>query len=323
MSISRSASSTFTSSLAEPPQTSFAAADEPEIIGSSAAIKRLRLQVQRIGPHFRTVLVRGEAGTEKVLVARALHELSAAADGPFVVGHAVTFEDALAKCETRTRASSCPTLFLDGVNEVLPEMQDRLLRWLKENESARSLNGLHRPAMRMISSTVEDLRVLVSTGRFRRELCQRLATVEIVVPPLRERKEDLLELSRCFLGKIALQDGRRVHEIADEAMERMQRYHWPGNVSELESVLRNSALQCNRDVLEPRHLPTLGEAEEPGRSCAGEGRSVLLQDVVEQHVLRVLKDCGGNKLRAAEMLGISRSTLYRMLHAGVPAGLSL
>lgn len=323
MSISRSASSTFTSSLAEPPRTSFAAADKPEIIGSSAAMKHLRLQVQRIGPHFRTVLIRGEAGTEKELLARALHALSPAADGPFVVGDAVTFEDALARCEARTRASFCPTLLLDGVNEVPVEMQDWLLRWLKENESEQSLDRPYRTAMRTIASTAEDLRILVSTGRFRRELCQRLAIVEIVVPPLRERIEDLPELSRCFLDRLSLQDGRRVHEIADEAMERMQEYRWPGNVNELESVLRSGVLQCDGEVLECRHLPVLVEAQVPRQSTARAGGSVRLQDVMDQHVLQVLKDCGGNKVRAAEVLGISRSTLYRMLDAGVPAGISL
>ena len=309
MSISRSASSLTCSPAAAP----LAGYGEPTIIGSSTAMKHLRLQVQRIGPHFRTVLVRGEAGTEKELVARALHGLSPIADCPFVVAKVAMFEEALAECGPQTAASS---LLLDGVSEMPLEMQDRLLRTLKENESAKSrFNASSSADSRMIASAAEDLRVLVSTGRFRQELYQRLATVEIVVPPLRERMEDLPELTQRFLGRFAPLYGRHVQEIANDAMERMQEYRWPGNVSELESVLRSCVLQCEGDVLESKHLPALGEVEEPGRSCAVAGGSARLQDVVARHVLQVLKDCGGNKLRAAEVLGISRSTLYRMLDA--------
>ncbi len=173
----------------------------------------------------------------------------------------------------------------------------------------------------MIASTSEDLRVLVSTGLFRQELYQRLATVEIVVPPLRERVEDLPELSRRFLCQFAFVNGRRAAEIADEAMERMQGYRWPGNTSELESVLRVGAVQCEGEVLECRHLPVFGGLPRSGKDDGWAEVSLRLQDVVDQHVLRVLKDCGGNKLRAAEALGISRSTLYRMLEAAASTGI--
>ena len=172
----------------------------------------------------------------------------------------------------------------------------------------------------MIASTSEDLRVLVSTGLFRHELYQRLATVEIVIPPLRERVEDIPELSRRFLDQFAFETGRRAPEVAEEAMERMQDYQWPGNTDELESVLRIGAVQCEGEVLECRHLPLLGGVPKPEKSIVGVGVSLRLQEVVDQHVLRVLKDCGGNKLRAAEMLGISRSTLYRMLDTAASTG---
>jgi DNA-binding NtrC family response regulator len=319
MSISQSASSTFTFSAVASP---LAGDGEPAIIGSSAAMKHLRLQVQRIGPHFRTVLISGEAGTEKELVARALHGLSPTVEGPLVTGHAAKLEEALAECEARTTATFRATLFLDAVNELPLEMQDRLLPWLKKYESAQKLDGSRRTDSRLIASTSEDLRVLVSTGRFRQEVYRRLAEVEIVVPPLRERMEDLPELASCFLGRIALQHGRVIHEIADEATERMQGYDWLGNTDELESVLREGVLKCAGAVLECRHLPVLGGPRDQERSTAGAGGSVRLQDVVDRHVLRVLKDCGGNKLRAAEVLGISRSTLYRMLDARAPAVLS-
>jgi DNA-binding NtrC family response regulator len=170
--------------------------------------------------------------------------------------------------------------------------------------------------LRMIASTREDLRALVSAGRFRQELYQRFAVVEIAVPSLRERMDDLPELAEYFVKRFALLYGKDVREITEEAMERMRQYRWPGNVRELEHVLRCSVLASEGAVLEPPHLPVPTEVNDV-RSTTGTGRSMRLQDVVEQHVLRVLKACGGNKLRAAGILGISRSTLYRILDDGV------
>jgi DNA-binding NtrC family response regulator len=142
--------------------------------------------------------------------------------------------------------------------------------------------------------------------------------VHITLPPLRERMEDLPELARHFLERFVSLYGSAVRQIADEAMEQMQQYLWPGNVGEVESVLRNSVLRSEGEVLQPHHLPPFAVASRPEQSATG-GARVRLQDVIEQHVLQVLKACGGNKLRASEMLGISRSTLYRMLDAGVSA----
>jgi DNA-binding NtrC family response regulator len=295
---------------------------EFEIVGSSAAMKRLRLQVRRIGPHFRTVLVSGEAGTGKELVARRLHAMSPGSSGPFIACHAAAIEDVLVESEVfgestgaidrLMKRSQRGTLFLDGVNEMPMEAQERLLRALEKHESAQ--NGPEaspRIDLRIIASSAEDLRILVSTGRFRQELYQRLATVAISLPPLRERTDDLSELAKYFLRRFALLYGNSVDEIADEAMERMRLYRWPGNVRELESVLRNGVLQSEGKMLESDHLPVFSEPNEPVSATS----SARLQDVVEQHVLRVLQDCRGNKLRAAEMLGISRSTLYRMLES--------
>jgi DNA-binding NtrC family response regulator len=303
--------------------------DELEIVGCSAAMKRLRLQVRRIGPHFRTVLISGEAGTGKKLVARKLHAINQGAGGPFVACHAAAIEKALVECEANAESadilgrlmkrSQRGTLFLDGINEMSLEGQRCLLDVLKKHELVQSrLEVSQRMDLRMIASTSENLRILVSTGHFRQELYQLLATVNIALPPLRERVEDLLELTRCFLRRFALLYGRSVHGVADEAMEWMQRYCWPGNVRELESVLRNGVLQSEGPVLESRHLPVFTGTTRTGESVPGADRSARLQDVVEQHVLRVLKDCRGNKLRTAEVLGISRSTLYRMLDAGAP-----
>jgi DNA-binding NtrC family response regulator len=304
-------------------------AGEGKIVGNSAAMRRLRVQVHRIGPHFRTVLVRGEAGTGKELVARTLHKMSHGANGPFVLCHAAEFEDALSKFagagESENTIGSLRnifpqgTLFLNGIDHMSLEMQDRLLQALGQYESAErqleASQGEPKTDLRIIASTSEDLKILVSTGRFRQEIYQRLAMVEICLPPLRERMDDLPELARHFLDRLAAVYGRRVHEIADDAMERLQRYHWPGNVGELETVLRHAVLDSGGKVVEPYHLPSFPGMTASGCATLQTGESARLQDVVQQHVLRVLKDCRGNKLRAAEMLGISRSTLYRMLES--------
>ena len=291
-------------------------------------MRRLRLQVQRIGPHFRTVLISGEAGTGKELVAQALYSTGQDAGGPLVTCRATRLEDILVECEAGAgsadainhlmKTSRRGTLFLEGIHEMSLAAQGRLLHLLRRHELAQA--GLPVPLrmdLRMIASTREDLKILVSAGRFRQELYQRLATVEITVPPLRERMEDLPELASHFLRRFALLYGKSVHEIDDEAMERMRSYRWPGNVRELEDVLHNSVMQSEGGVLQSCDLPSFTE-NGAKQSTGGLGGSARLQDVVEQHVLQVLKDCGGNKLRAAEVLGISRSTLYRMLGAGGP-----
>jgi DNA-binding NtrC family response regulator len=156
---------------------------------------------------------------------------------------------------------------------------------------------------------------LAFAGRFRPELYQRLATLEIAVPPLRERIEDIPEIARFFLRRFAMTSGGNVAEIADETMKGLQRYRWPGNVRELKHVLQDGAMRSGGGKIELYHLPLLTQIGDiPCATAASKG--VRLQDVVEQHVLQVLKDCGGNKLRASERLGISRSTLYRILEAG-------
>lgn len=312
MSISQPASSLLTAPppvIAAPDLTEIG---EVELVGSSAAMRRLRLQVRRLGPHFRTVLVSGEAGTEKESVARALHGMCQQAKAPFVARKAATFEGALAEYDG--------TLFLDEINEMPLHAQGRLLDVLKKHELVQShLGASQRTDLWIIASTSEDLKILVATGSFRQELYQRLATVAITVPPLRERIEDLAELVRYFLGRFALLYSRTFHDVPEDAMGQLRRYRWPGNVRELESVLRDGALRSQDGSIEFYPRPRCAEQNRLEPSVANASKSLRLQAVVEQHVRRVLKESGGNKLRAAEVLGISRSTLYRMLDTGASA----
>jgi DNA-binding NtrC family response regulator len=168
-------------------------------------------------------------------------------------------------------------------------------------------------SVRLIASSSRDLRGLVSAGRFRQELYRRIATLEITVPPLRERMEDLPMLAESFVSQFAQMYGKRVERIAQDAMERLMAHRWPGNVLELENILRIGVLLSDGVELLAEELPEFVVVEgNAGADAAGVTR---LEDVVERHVLHVLKSCEGNKLRAAETLGISRSTLYRMLES--------
>ena len=294
-----------------------------QMVGTGPAIQRLRLQVRRIGPHFRTILISGEPGSGKELAARALHAASPGAAGPFVICHSATLGDqAIEGAEAGYRIAELMklaargTLFFDGIDEMPIEAQGRLLRVLRRHEWSQ--DGLAAPPrldLRMAASASQDLRVLVAAGRFRQELYHRMATLTVEIPPLRDRPEDIPELATHFLARFARLYDKIVAQIDPAALDRLRNHYWPGNIREIESVLRNAVLLTEGPVLEPHSLPAFDTIPEPLTPLPSGDR---LQDVVEHHVLNVLKSCAGNKLRAAETLGISRSTLYRMLEGRGP-----
>lgn len=268
-----------------------------EMAGESAAMERLRSQLRRIGPYFRTALIRGEAGTGKEVAARMLHACSPAAAEAFTI---------LAPANALTPHG---TIYVNEVGELPLVAQGDLLRMLERLERGR---GPAEP-VRVIASTSHDLRILATTGRFRQDLYARIATIEVTVPALRERLEDLPALVRHFAESFQHNAGYGFTGINEAALECLRSQLWPGNVRELEGALRAAAAAACGGVLEPRHLaapPAHGGPLPHARLDL-----MRLQDVVDAHVLRVLQHCEGNKLRTAELLGISRSTLYRMLEA--------
>jgi DNA-binding NtrC family response regulator len=269
-------------------------------------MQRLRMQVERLGPHFRTVLMRGESGTGKELVTRALHDRSEGAGEAFVVCHAATLGDGV-ECQLDgvMRRARRGTLFFHAIEEMPLRAQDRLL-WAMERKMFT----------RMIASCRQDLKTLAASGRFRGDLYHRLAMVEITLEPLRERAEDIPALALYFLSRSSRFYKKSVTTIAQEAMEQLTEQEWPGNVRELKDLIRNAVLECEGSVLNVEHLVSMTERS----ADVAEPPPLRLQDVVERHVLQVLKGCAGNKLRAAELLGISRSTLYRMLDDGGSIG---
>lgn len=283
--------------------------DAASIVGDSAAIKRLRLQVRRIGPHFRTVLITGEPGTGKQTVARALHHANRTTTGPFIASASGNRIGYLMKLAQQG------TLFFDRIHEMPLDTQDELLELLRRNEWSQ--NGLAAPQRmhpRIIASTDQDLRAHAAAGQFRNELYQRLAMVQISLSPLRERLEDIPALAAHLLAKSPLPYRQHII-VASDAMDWLKSYAWPENVRELENILQNAALQTDGNVIRREQLHALTQALDTQQKATNQGTNEpeRLQDVIEHHVLHVLKNCAGNKLRAAEVLGISRSTLYRML----------
>ena len=317
----------------------------PLLLGESDAARWLRSQITRIAPYFRIALLRGETGSGKQLAARAIHALSPAADGPFVVAYASTFAESLALDEAESPASASPrsslfesarggTFYLKGVVELSNADQAALSRFLSTIEERRtSLGGANRrnfelpdsaPSesadlnIRILAASDSDLRTLSSVGQFREDLYARLSVVEILVPPLRQREEDIPLLAAKMLRRIARKSGEHPKLLAPDTLARLQHHPWPGNLRELRRVLSRAVERAEGNTIEPRHLVALTETASATSPAPPPAKIERLHEVIQHHVLSVLTRCAGNKLRAAELLGISRSTLYRMLDANSP-----
>ena len=310
-----------------PPVTSLpppAYAPRHGMLGHSTPMQRLFAQLERIGPHVRSALITGETGTGKELAARALHTLGPGAAGPFVVCDASTLVEGVRESEhfgpakdtarELFESASRGTLFLDEVGEMTPGNQAKLLRVLQHLEMRRATSGWPAKAeMRVLTATHRDLRAMAASGQFRQDLYYRISTVEIQLPPLRARRDDIAVLAQHFAEQYARQYAKPGSSLATETLEVLEQYSWPGNVREMQNVICHAVLQADGEVLLPCDLPLLDSAI--SIPTAEAPQLLLLEDVVQHHTRRVLKLCAGNKVHAAELLGISRSTLYRMLDA--------
>jgi DNA-binding NtrC family response regulator len=316
------------------------------LLGESAAARRLRSQIQRIAPYFRIALIRGEKGSGKRAVARAIHKHSRGASGPFIEGDVSPAESGSGGEAPRQSAFAAPslleaarggTLYLPDVGELPFDRQAALLHFLRDFEERRFTppdppHGANpreqsqadplKPKMnaqnagtRILAGSDRDLRTLAAIGQFRQDLFARLSAVEIIVPPLRQRLEDIPLLAGWLLRWLAEESGQCPKVLAEATISQFQRHLWPTNLRELERVVAQAAALAEGGFIEPRHLLALVEPEFAGPTAADPVRIERLHEVIERHVLDVLNRCGGNKLRAAEVLGISRSTLYRMLGA--------
>jgi DNA-binding NtrC family response regulator len=307
----------------------------PVLLGESAAVRRLRSQIRRIAPYFRTALIRGEPGVGKELVARCLHAGSPGGDGPFIVTQAAVLSEPLAhgeaahpagmpSAESLHESAHGGTLCLRGVGELSFGQQAGLSRFLRASEqlhdatpgSGRGPIERAGPRARIVAASDRDLRPLAAIGQFRQDLYAHLSAVEILVPPLRQRVEDIPAICEWLLRRLAQQTRQTPKLLAAATLLQLQKALWPNNLRQLERVVCQAAALAEGASIEPRHLLTVVEPGFGGVATASAVKSERLSDVVQRHVLDVLGRCGGNKLRTAEALGISRSTLYRMLGAG-------
>jgi len=311
------------------------------VIGTGPKMQEVLAAVMRVAPTRTTVLLCGESGVGKDLIARVIHHHSPRAAQPFVKINCTTIPENLMESElfgyekgAFTGASvSKPgkfeladrgTVFLDEIGDVPPAVQVKLLRVLQDREFERlGSNRTRQIDVRVIAATNADLRRALEEGNFREDLYYRLNVFPITIPPLRERREDIPLLAERFLHKFAAETGSRVEEISPEAMRKLVEYHWPGNVRELENVIERSLLYADGRVLLPEHI-RLDYA--PRRAVNGTAGAVdgflpegMTLDEYEQHLIReALRRAGGNKSQAARLLGLTRNALrYRLSQMGL------
>lgn len=315
--------------------------DDHGIVGDSEPLKRVLELIRTVAPTRSTVLIQGESGTGKELIARAVHEWSDRADGPFVTVNCAALPETLIESSlfghekgaftgaTRMVKGAFErahrgTILLDEVTEMKPELQAKLLRVIQEQEFER-VGGASpiRVDVRIVATTNRDLHEAVRTGDFREDLFYRLAVVPVIVPPLRDRKEDIPALVSRFIHHSGGDAGRRIDGVTPEALQRLLEHDWPGNVRELAHAveravilgdgptLTHTAFQIGR-VSQPQ--PTPGATPAP----VGNGRILLdtvnLKDAEEVLIRTALEQTGNNRTRAAKLLGISVRTLRNKLN---------
>ncbi len=307
------------------------------LVGSSPAMLEVYKLVARVADGKSTVLLQGESGTGKELIARAIHTNGPRRDKPFIPVNCGALPDTLLESEmfgyekgaftgavgTKMglfESANGGTLFLDEIGELGQALQVKLLRVMQDQEVRRvGSTTSTRVDVRIIAATNRDLEQLVKEGKFRNDLFYRLKVVPITLPSLAERREDIPMLVHHFLQKCAAGTEHVVRGVLPETMALLTDYRWPGNVRELENAIERAVSLSHGPLLTPEDLPEVirqGSAEEvearhPLTNSNNEA-SLTLEEVEKRHLIRVLKETNGNKVRAAKILGIDRRTLYRM-----------
>ena len=305
------------------------------IIGDSAVMRELLDTVKQVAPTRTTVLVRGESGTGKELIAKAVHQLSPRARHPMVSVHCAALPATLLESELfghekgaftgaherrigRVEQAQGGTLFLDEIGEIDATIQIKLLRFLGERTFERvGSNKTLTADVRLITATNKHLAELVKAGKFREDLYYRLRVVELVLPPLRERRGDIPLLAHAFLKEFARDNGRDVRDFTTDALEALVRHDWPGNIRELRSAIEHAVAFTRTDRVDKKDLPA--DVREPGASIMTLGtpladQNLTVHEAEKQLIIRALKESEGNRTLAAKKIGISRRTLHRKLH---------
>ncbi len=304
-------------------ETVAAAARPQELIGQSAAMKRVFEATETVAPTEATVLIAGESGTGKELVARAVHAGSPRRFNPLVVIHCGALTESLLESELfghekgaftgaqyRKKGSfeiaEGGTVFLDEIGDISLKTQTDLLRVLQEREIKRV--GSNQPIhvdFRCVAATNKHLEGLIEEGKFRPDLYYRLNVFQIALPPLRERKEDIPLLVEHFIRKYAQSMNKKIVRVSPRAMDLLQRSDWPGNVRELENAVERAMVVAQE--------PELREEDFTLKLPCPGGDARTLEEAERIHILRVLEECGGNQTRAAQVLDIDRVTLHNKL----------
>jgi DNA-binding NtrC family response regulator len=309
----------------------------PNIVARSPKMQEVLATVERVAPTNSTVLLGGESGVGKDLIARAIHEKSRRASGPFLKINSTAipenlleselfgfekgaFTGAVASKPGKFELADKGTLFLDEIGDVPPVTQVKLLRVLQEREFER-LGGTRtvKVDVRLIAATNKDLRQALEQGTFREDLYYRLNVVPIDIAPLRERKEDVPDLVNLFISRFTGESGKPVESITPEAMQSLVNYHWPGNVRELQNIIERACALAKGSVLGPSdiHLDVrpAKNANSPGGFLPD---GMTLEQWEDEMVQEALRRANGNKSQAARLLGLSRNALrYRLSKIGI------
>ncbi len=311
---------------------------QEEIIARSEAMQHVLDLARRAAASEATVLITGESGTGKERVARHVHDLSARSAGPFIAincgalpenlleselfGHAKgAFTGASRERRGLFEAAGGGTLFLDEIGETSPPMQIRLLRALQERR-VRPVGANEEVAVdvRVVAATNRDLGAMLSDGSFRTDLFYRLRVVPLELPPLRDRRDDILPLSRHFIARTCATNRCGPCSLSADVLDILHRYNWPGNVRELENAIERAVVLAEgQPDIRPIDLPpeVRGEVAAPIETAdtpaPSDGRVLTLQEVERQHILSTLEHFGGHRRKTAEALGIGENTLWRRL----------
>jgi transcriptional regulator with GAF, ATPase, and Fis domain len=311
------------------------------IIGHSPALEHIMDTVRKVAASETSVLVRGESGTGKELLAKAIHENSPRREGPLITVHCAALSAGLLESELfghvkgaftgahadkqgRFEMANGGTLFLDEIGDISAETQVKLLRVLQQREFER-VGGTQtiQVDVRLICATHQNLERQIVEGKFREDLYYRLNVISVTLPPLRERMEDILELAVFFLRRAASRAGKRIAKFEDEAIDLLTRYSWPGNIRELQNVIERAVVLAEGETVTPADLPidlqngmpsgmpnSLGPAESVGVAASFREDDPQME---RRALIEALEKCGGNKARAARMLGLARSTYFSKL----------
>lgn len=302
------------------------------IVGRSPLMLDVFATIRRVAPHFRTVLVSGATGTGKERVAHALHNLSPVAKKPFVVCNCSALTESLFESELFGHVRGAftgaiqdkvglfeyangGTVFLDEIGDMSLAGQAKLLRVLQNQEIQRvGSPAVRRVDVRVVAATNRDLRSMVRDKEFREDLYYRLSMIEIRLPRLSERSDDLPLLERHFVQNFAEQYDKDIRGLTRRAQQLLMRYAWPGNVRELENVIGNASMMTQSVVIDVADLPETIRASTERSSSSEADHELSMEDLQRRHAANTLQRFGGNKARAAEALGISRTTLYALLN---------